>query len=117
MSFKLSRTIVLGLGILGLMAAAPAFAGQAPAQGPAIQAPALQAAAGCPPSATLFAAPESAPTCSAKPVAGVPERPAFMATTAPKYTGYCHCGCRFVKDCNTDADCGGGRCLGGVSCC
>jgi hypothetical protein len=38
-----------------------------------------------------------------------------MATTV--FHGYCRCGCRNVKDCNTDADCGGSRCLGGISCC
>jgi hypothetical protein len=47
----------------------------------------------------------------------VPEQPEFMTTPTTKFRGYCRCGCRFVKDCNTDADCGGGRCLAGVSCC
>jgi hypothetical protein len=117
MSFKLCRTILLSLVVLGLTAAVPAFAGQAPVQAPAIQAPALQAPAGCPPAANLFSTSAEAQVCKVNHAVATPEPPSFMATTANKYTGYCHCGCRFVKDCNTDADCGGGRCLGGVSCC
>jgi len=35
----------------------------------------------------------------------------------PHYTGYCACGCSFVKDCNTSADCGGSPCLGAPTCC
>jgi hypothetical protein len=31
--------------------------------------------------------------------------------------GYCSCGCSFAPDCSTDADCGGGRCLKGPTCC
>jgi hypothetical protein len=111
------RAILLSLVVLGLMAAVPAFAGQAPAQAPAVQAPALQAAAGCPPAADLFASPGPAQVCKASPAMPVPEPPTFMTSTIKKYTGYCQCGCRFVKDCNTSADCNGGRCLSGVSCC
>ncbi len=111
------RAILLSLVVLGLLAAVPAIAGQAPAQASAVQAPALQAA-GCPPAAPdLFASPGPAQACKASPAAAVPPPPAFMATTVNKYTGYCQCGCRFVKDCNTSADCNGGRCLSGVSCC
>jgi hypothetical protein len=118
MSFKLCRTVLLSLVVLGLMAAIPAFAGQAPVQAPAIQAPALQAPAGCPPAAAnLFATSGEAQICKVNQAVATPPAPTFMTITTTKYTGYCHCGCRFVKDCNTDADCGGGRCLGGVSCC
>jgi hypothetical protein len=112
MSFKLCRTILLSLGVLGFMAAVPAFAGQ-----PQVQAPALQAPAGCPPAANLFATSGEAQVCKVHSTVAVPVPPAFMTSTVKKYTGYCQCGCRFVKDCNTDADCGGGRCLSGVSCC
>jgi hypothetical protein len=117
MSSKLCRTILLSLVVLGLMAAVPAFAGQAPVQMPSVQAPALQAAAGCPPAADLFASPGPAQVCKANLAVPVPEPPTFMISTTNKYTGYCQCGCRFVKDCNTSADCNGGRCLSGVSCC
>jgi hypothetical protein len=113
MSCKLCRSIILSLVVLGILAAVPAFAGQAP-----VQVPALQAPAGCPPAVDLFAAPAQPEVCKANAAASaVPETPVFMTSTVKKFTGYCQCGCRFVKDCNTDADCGGGRCLGGVSCC
>ena len=114
MSSHLRRTVLLSLLALAILAAAPAFAG--PAVAPAIQAPAIQAPAGCPPAADLFTATGAAQVCKLSPAVATPEPPSFMATTTP-FTGYCHCGCRRVKDCNTDADCGGGRCLGGVSCC
>lgn len=103
MSSKLCRTILLSLVVLGLAAAVPAFAGQAPA--------------GCPPAASLFATPGQPAVCKANDAVGVPEQPVFMTSTVTKFTGYCQCGCRFVKDCNTNADCNGGRCLSGVSCC
>ncbi|HEX4965800.1 MAG TPA: hypothetical protein VF173_33635 [Thermoanaerobaculia bacterium] len=107
------RTILLSVMVLALAAAVPAFAGQAPAQAPALQAP-----AGCAPAADLFAVQDQALVCQATPVSGEPAQPEFMTTpTTHPYTGYCRCGCRFVKDCNTDADCNGGRCLSGVSCC
>jgi len=31
--------------------------------------------------------------------------------------GYCSCSCSFTPNCSTDADCGGGRCLKGPTCC
>jgi hypothetical protein len=113
MSPKLHRTILFSLVVLGFIAAVPALAGQAPAPANSLQA----AAAGCPPAASLFAAPDQAQVCKASRAVAVPETPVFLISTAHKYTGYCQCGCRFVKDCNTDADCNGGRCLSGVSCC
>ena len=114
MSSKLCRTILLSVVALALTAAVPAFAGQEPARAPALQAP-----AGCPPAADLFATQDEAQLCKANDAVAVPEPPEFMTTPVPttKYRGYCRCGCRFVKDCNTDADCGGGSCLPGVTCC
>jgi len=114
MSSKLSRVVFLAVVVFILAAAVPAFAGQARAA-----APALQAAAGCPPAADLFAGPNQAQVCKASDAVAVPEPPEFMTgpISTGKYHGYCQCGCRFVKDCNTDADCNGGRCLSGVSCC
>jgi len=35
----------------------------------------------------------------------------------PHFTGYCACGCSFVKDCNTSSDCGGAGCLKAPTCC
>ncbi|HEY0512652.1 MAG TPA: hypothetical protein VGH73_12155 [Thermoanaerobaculia bacterium] len=91
MSSKLCRTLLLSLVVLGLTAAAPAFAGQP------VQAPTLQAPAGCPPAANLFSAPTQ--VCKANDAVAAPEPPVFMISTTNKYTGYCQCGCRFVKDC------------------
>lgn len=36
---------------------------------------------------------------------------------APARRGYCSCSCSLTPNCTTDADCGGGRCLRGVTCC
>jgi hypothetical protein len=38
-------------------------------------------------------------------------------SSAQGFRGFCRCGCSFVRDCNTSADCGGGACLGGPTCC
>ena len=114
MSSKLSRVVFLSVVVFLLAAAVPAFAGQGPAKAPTLQA----ATAGCPPSTDLFPAQDQTLVCKANSAVAVPEPPEFMTTpTTTKYRGYCSCGCRFVKDCNTDADCGGGRCLAGVTCC
>ena len=43
--------------------------------------------------------------------------PAASARPPHGFTGYCRCGCSFVKDCNTSADCGGSLCLKGPTCC
>jgi hypothetical protein len=43
--------------------------------------------------------------------------PAASARPPHGFTGYCACGCSFVKDCNTSADCGGSACLKGPTCC
>jgi len=44
---------------------------------------------------------------------------ALPAASSPHhgFTGYCACGCSFVKDCNTSADCGGVGCLKAPTCC
>ena len=31
--------------------------------------------------------------------------------------GYCSCSCSSTPNCTSDADCGGGRCLKGPTCC
>jgi hypothetical protein len=48
------------------------------------------------------------PNFSAEPTAGPP---------GGRFRGYCRCGCSLVRDCNTSADCGGGLCLKGPTCC
>ena len=44
---------------------------------------------------------------------------ALPAASSPHqgFRGYCRCGCSFVKDCNTSADCGGSPCLKGPTSC
>lgn len=115
MSSKLCTMVLLSLLALVFVAAAPAFAGQEPAPAPALQAPAVASPTGCAPSVLdLVAANEQAPACKPQsPAAGTPQ-PEFMVVT---YRGYCQCGCSNKKNCNTDADCHGGRCLGGITCC
>jgi hypothetical protein len=109
---KLCRTILLSAAVLALAAAAPAFAGQGPAPAPALQAP-----AGCPPAADLFAAKDPALVCKANDAVAVPEQQEFMSTPTTKFRGFCRCSCSFVRDCNTSADCGGSPCLAGITCC
>lgn len=101
------RTVLLALAVLVLAAVSPALAGTAPA---------APQPAGCGGTALDLIAPAGgAQVCKAALPAVAPAQPEFMATTV--FHGYCRCGCRNVKDCNTDADCGGSRCLGGISCC
>jgi hypothetical protein len=42
----------------------------------------------------------------------VPE-PSFLTI----YHGFCKCSCSHIRNCNTSADCGGGACIGGITCC
>ena len=39
------------------------------------------------------------------------------ASSHRPFRGYCRCGCSFIPDCNTSADCGGGICSKAPSCC
>jgi hypothetical protein len=110
----MGKRILLALAVLTLVAVAPALAAPAPAAVPQPTAVAAQQAA-CAPTLALLAPSTEAVCKTAAPSTTVPQ-PEFMTSTVT-YKGYCRCGCRFVKDCNTDADCGGSRCLGGVSCC
>jgi hypothetical protein len=43
--------------------------------------------------------------------------PAAPSLKAGGLRGYCSCSCSFTPNCSTDADCGGGRCLKGPTCC
>jgi hypothetical protein len=109
------RTILLTLAVLALVAVAPTFAAPAPAAPPQPAAAVAAPQGACAPSLDLLA-PSTEAVCKQAALSTTVPQPEFMTSTVT-YKGYCHCGCRFVKDCNTDADCGGGRCLGGVSCC
>ncbi len=103
------RTILLAFALLALIAFAPASAAPAPA-----------APGGYPPSLDLLAPVTTAtPVCAAAVPAAAPAQapqPTFM-TSATVYHGYCRCTCSKIPDCNTNADCSNGRCLGGISCC
>jgi hypothetical protein len=108
MKTKLSLSlIVLALAIC----AGPAFAGEATA--PAVaQTQAAPAQTGCAPALDLVAALSGpAQLCPATaPANATPElkaRPPFLRTCV------CSCG----QPCQTDADCDGGRCGPGITCC
>jgi len=108
-----TRILVLSLFAVALFAALPAFAGEptAPAGG--------QTAA---PAAFCTAAPASLGITT-------PEVPAWLdlggtkispidASGSKKFHGFCPCGCSFIPDCNTSADCfGGATCQPAPSCC
>jgi hypothetical protein len=98
------RTILLAFALLALTAFASASAAPAPAPG------------GCPPSLDLLAPVTATPVCAAAATPAPTPRPTFM-TTATVYHGFCRCTCSKIPDCNTNADCSNGRCLGGISCC
>jgi hypothetical protein len=111
MSSTLCRNVLLALLVFAFAAVVPASA--APAAAPAGASAALQAGCGTP-ALDLPALSAETPVCKAatpQPVA--PFEPDFMVV----YHGYCHCSCSRVPNCNTSADCGGGRCLGGITCC
>lgn len=115
MSSKLCTMVLLSLLAFAFVAAAPASASQEPAPAPALQAPVTTGSTGCASSALyLLTTHEQGPACKQQsPAAGIPQ-PEFMVSS---FRGYCQCGCSNQKNCNTDADCHGGRCLGGITCC
>lgn len=107
----MKRTTFLALAALFLLAALPAAAAQAPP----VQAPAASPAtlAAC---AHALSALDLAPAATQAAVL-----PAWLATTTAqsttKYRGFCACGCSFVPDCNTNADCSNNLCLQAITCC
>jgi len=111
-----SRVLVFSLFALTLLAALPAFASEsaAPAAAPQIALPAT----GCTSALARFD--------STTPGAGVPawldlnsaKASPLPVSSARKFHGFCPCGCSFVPDCNTSADCfGGATCQTAPSCC
>ena len=94
---------VFAVAFVAVLCAAPAFAGE-PAQPPAGP-PAAIAAAGCG-GGPVFAPPgPQAQLCPGDP----PEEP------PPFFRRTCRCSCG--QPCQTDADCGGGICMAGITCC
>jgi len=97
----------LALALLSALPLAAAPAEPAPAALPAMAAPAT-----CP-AAPAFLAESASPA----PAVATPARLA-PAGLARKFHGFCPCGCSFVPDCNTSADCfGGATCQTAPSCC
>jgi len=111
-----TRGLVFSLFALTLLAALSAFAGEeaVPAAAPQIALP----AAGC--------ASALARLDSTTPDVGVPawldlnsaKASPLDVSSARKFHGFCPCGCSFIPDCNTSADCfGGATCQTAPSCC
>jgi hypothetical protein len=106
------RAMILSLALVLAISALPAFAGPtlAAAQ-PAAASPGSQFS--CAPGLDLLAVGTAAPLCQAP-------SPAALSTPwslAGSRGGYCSCSCSLIPNCTTDADCGSGRCLKGVTCC
>jgi hypothetical protein len=104
------KTILLTLAVLALVvvAAAPAAASSLPTP------PAAAVQTACPPSLDLLVT-STAAVCPAATPAVTSVQPEFLAQKG--FRGFCRCGCSPIRDCNTSADCGGGACSPGISCC
>jgi hypothetical protein len=90
----------------------------------------LAAAPGRPVAQAVVAAGPLTPICQAAPAFPGGVTAPNAATTVPdwltssslggktKFHGFCPCGCSFIPDCNTSADCfGGATCQTAPSCC
>lgn len=113
MSKPCARTILFACIAAALLAVLPAAASPVPAQ-PAITSP---AAAPLTPACNLEAPATFASPAPAISTPALPEWLAIDGSSSIKYHGYCPCGCSSVKNCNTNADCGGGTCSQFISCC
>jgi hypothetical protein len=114
MSKPFARTTLFACIAVVLLAVLPAAA--APAQ-PAVAGPAVPAVSPLTPSCNLDA---PATFVSPAPAVSTPALPEWLAidgNSSIKYHGYCPCGCSSIKNCNTNADCGGGTCSQFISCC
>jgi hypothetical protein len=114
-----TRAILFAAAIATLLAALPALAAGAPAQTAPL--PAFLTAPpspGCAGSADVQAAlaVPSTPILAPAPAAANGLE-AVLSQPSTKFRGYCHCSCSFVKNCNTNADCGGARCIAAITCC
>jgi hypothetical protein len=112
MSRKALLASLLGMVALTLSSLPAAAAGGAPAA-PAVPAPAAalsEPSAGCGADLALF---DAAPA----PVCAVPAEGAVVPDPAGSLAGRtCRCSCGTVP-CKTSADCGGGICGAGITCC
>jgi hypothetical protein len=69
--------------------------------------PALAQAGGPAPAASL-----AGPACTLARESGIPSK-----LGGRPFHGFCACSCTHIPNCNTSADCGGGACLPGITCC
>lgn len=107
-----ARFVLMAAFVIAVLGVAPAFAQGAPSQQSGVQvAPATTpVVSGC----ELRLAPK--PQMS--PLKADAALPAIPLTTVVHYKGFCPCGCSYVRDCNTSADCfGGAQCMSAPSCC
>jgi hypothetical protein len=115
MSKLFTRTILFAGIACILLAALPAGAGQAPQS--AVAGVAASAAAPLTPGCKLDVASTFASPAPAISTPALPEWLAVGDSPSVKFTGYCPCGCSSIKNCNTNADCGGATCSKFISCC
>lgn len=112
----MTRTTLLVLAALALLAALPAAAAPAPAHVAA--APAMPS---CGQASLPFALPAALAPAASAATASAHSLPAWLAgpraAGASDFQGFCHCGCSEEPDCNTDDDCSGGHCNEYRSCC
>ncbi len=106
----LAAAIALPLAMIPPSAEASAGAPVAPAE-PAAAAPAAQPVDGF---RTEVEPPSASCTDASSEVAN--DFAGAMSARPPR-RGYCRCGCSLIPDCSTNADCGGGLCLKGPTCC
>ena len=123
--------VLVALVATVLLAAAPAFAAAPPATGAPAPAPAVQPAV-----VASLAQPALGAGCSRQPellpalaLPGQAAEPARLAgpvcslesanplPLSRPFHGFCACSCTHIPNCNTSADCGGGACLPGITCC
>ena len=108
----LLRPLFVSLAFAALAFALPGHAAVSPA---ATITPALATPTACDAGLALFAGiPQTSTPALFEAIAPEGGLPSFAAKP---FHGYCRCSCSFIKNCNTSADCGGGACLGGITCC
>jgi len=108
----LLRPLLLSLVFAALAAPVPAHAATVPATP---ETTVLDATPACGASLALFA--EITQTSTPALFEALAHEGGLAPFTAKPFHGYCRCSCSFTRNCNTSADCGGGACLGGITCC
>jgi len=115
MSPSSPRPLFLMILLVALASLASALPGHAAASPAATGTPSLATPTACDAGLALFA---EIPQTSTPALSEALASDGGLAPFAAKpFHGYCRCSCSFIKNCNTSADCGGGACLGGITCC